>query len=598
LASAENYLVMGGDTDDDSVMDLRYILVARSNLKEIQIQLEKLSTEQVRISVLCHNVDLADLDQLDDNLNEILTDLDPHQSNKSIENITTTKIIFVNNAGSLGHLGPCTTSPSLQDMRQTMDLNVTSCLWASVKVAQHIKSIKQQHQQHPIDAVLVNISSLVAISDDFLTMGIYSAGKGARDKYHTILAKEEAAQAAANASSDSTIKTLNYAPGPLETEMTQQLRNATTLDANVQKNFDKQLLDANDSAMKLIRLLDRNDFPSGAHIDYYELPENPPRRPCGCDTFVAFPPATPPGTVVFGKNSDRPTGEGQSIRRYPRSSHPPGAKVKCTYIEIDQVETTHAVLLSQIDWMFGAEMGANERGVVIGNEAIWTRDESSSEPTSLLGMDLVRLGLERGDTARFALDVITSLLEKHGQGGACAEDDPSFCYHNSYLIVDQNEAWVLETSHRHWVAQRITEGVRNISNCMSIRTNFDLCSESIQEYAIKQKYWRESDGPFDFAQAFSTCGNAEAEMSDPRFCGGRRLLEMHSKRGTMSKEAMIDLLRDHKSGICMHGGGFETTSAWVSVFPAGSSENAAAVRHFVTGGPHPCKRDFKEENVV
>ena len=39
--------------------------------------------------------------------------------------------------------------------------------------------------------------------------------------------------------------------------------------------------------------------------------------PLGCDTFVALPPATPPGTVVFGKNSDRPCGEGQSVQRYP-----------------------------------------------------------------------------------------------------------------------------------------------------------------------------------------------------------------------------------------------------------------------------------------
>ena len=67
--------------------------------------------------------------------------------------------------------------------------------------------------------------------------------------------------------------------------------------------------------------------------------------------------------------------------------------------------------------MWGCENGANERGVVIGNEAVSTKvpnetDGTSSAPASLLlGMDLVRLGLERSDTSQEACNVITFLLE-------------------------------------------------------------------------------------------------------------------------------------------------------------------------------------------
>jgi secernin len=336
---------------------------------------------------------------------------------------------------------------------------------------------------------------------------------------------------------------------------------------------------------------------------------------CGCDTFVAFPPATQSGMIIFGKNSDRPAGEEQTIRRYPRTTYydpssPPRTieKVKCTYISIDQVPTTNAVLLSQIDWMFGAEMGANEYGVVIGNEAIWTKDDCSSEPRYLLGMDLVRLGLERGNSAKEALDVITTLLGKHGQGGGCAEDDPSFTYHNSFLIVDPKEAYVLETSGRHWVAERVTEGVRNISNCLSIQSNYDFCSDGLLEYAIKNGYWKKDDNTekINFASAFSTSGSASVEMADARFCGGRHLLEKHSNKGSMNKDAMIAILRDHSSGICMHGG-FETTSSWVSELYMTYKENGqnndtdnkkVQARHWVTGGPYPCARKFEEESVL
>lgn len=63
--------------------------------------------------------------------------------------------------------------------------------------------------------------------------------------------------------------------------------------------------------------------------------------------------------------------------------------LQCTYIQIPQVEQTHAIVLSKPAWMWGAEMGANDQGVCIGNEAIWTR-EPVTPGEALLGMDLVR----------------------------------------------------------------------------------------------------------------------------------------------------------------------------------------------------------------
>lgn len=66
-----------------------------------------------------------------------------------------------------------------------------------------------------------------------------------------------------------------------------------------------------------------------------------------------------------------------------------------------------------------------------------------------------RLGLERADTAERAVEVMAELLEKHGQGGSCLEDNCSFTYHNSFLISDRKEAWLLETSGRMWAAERV-----------------------------------------------------------------------------------------------------------------------------------------------
>ena len=79
--------------------------------------------------------------------------------------------------------------------------------------------------------------------------------------------------------------------------------------------------------------------------------------------------------------------------------------------------------------MWGAEMGANEHGVVIGNEAIFAKAKPAK--TGLTGMDLLRLALERSASADEALETITSLLGTHGQGGSGGYGHP-FYYHNSY----------------------------------------------------------------------------------------------------------------------------------------------------------------------
>ena len=245
--------------------NLRIVLVARSENGLIATKEECLKiTTTKNISITYHTIDLQNLDELDSNLDVFLQDLQIENCNHAI---------LVNNAGTIGHLGPCRASPSLKEMRENVDLNITSSLWMSTRFARYVKGFEGT------TSTIVNISSLCAIAN-FPTFGIYSAGKAARDKYHTLIAKEEGGSSNGDKSDNDNnkeamkpnLRTLNYAPGPLETEMVSEIRAASALDETLKPAFKGKQLDPVDSATKVIKLLISGNFESGAHIDYYDLP--------------------------------------------------------------------------------------------------------------------------------------------------------------------------------------------------------------------------------------------------------------------------------------------------------------------------------------
>jgi len=221
-----------------------------------------------------------------------------------------------------------------------------------------------------------------------------------------------------------------------------------------------------------------------------------------CDTWVAMRDATADHSVILVKNSDRPPMEAQPLVQVPHQKHDAGEMVKCTYIEIPQVAETYEHIGSKIWWSFGYEHGMNEYGVAIGNEAVWSK-EPVQWGDGLLGMDLVRLGLERGKTAYEAMHVMIDLLVKYGQSGDCerAGEWGKANYHNSFIIADPQQAWVLETAGRYWVAKTIKNGVYSISNIYSIERDWDEAHPKLVQHAIEMG-WTKSAKDFNFARDY------------------------------------------------------------------------------------------------
>jgi len=287
----------------------------------------------------------------------------------------------------------------------------------------------------------------------------------------------------------------------------------------------------------------------------------------GCDVVVAQVGTAARPRTIFAKNSDRPGRECQPLCDVARRAHEPGATVRCQYVEIPQARETLAVLGSRPWWLWGFEHGVNEAGVAIGNTALFTRDAVAD--TGLLGMDLVRLALERARDAAAAKRVLTELLAAHGQGGSAAVDWDRR-YHNSFLIADGREAWVVETSARHWVAKRVRR-VAAISNLAAIGDDWDECSDGIDAHARERGWWTAPRGAkLDFRAAFE----------DPALCAPARGRYDRSCRYLDTTEpvtvtATMRHLRDHISTTTVphpNGGGRPS----VCVHPGESPSATAA----------------------
>ncbi|MDF2675030.1 MAG: dipeptidase [Clostridiales bacterium] len=307
-----------------------------------------------------------------------------------------------------------------------------------------------------------------------------------------------------------------------------------------------------------------------------------------CDTIVSFDRVNK--RSFFGKNSDREPGELQFvyISSNPREefASQPYFEEKKEYIEhsfktltniFDRFDNGYKAILSRPVWMWGAEMGVNEYGLSIGNEAVFSKEKLQRD--GLLGMDMLRLALHNNKSAEEAVDFIINLIAEVGQGGDGGYKS-SLKYHNSFLIKDFDNAYVLETSGKHWAYKKVDK-CASISNAYSIRDDFDK-SDSDASYNFKQQY---QDKLFSFFSKGDTRQRASSS----------NLLKSSS-----SLKDIKDILRFHHKGSippvkgmksnCLHTGSLiksETTSSMIVDYIGDK------FIVWFTDGPHPCVSIYK-----
>eukprot|EP00127_Corallochytrium_limacisporum_P003068 Clim_evm24s145 gene=Clim_evmTU24s145 len=170
-----------------------------------------------------------------------------------------------NFASSVGDLSKSIDEYDLEMIRGYLDLNFSSFAFLTKLFVQQFRSRVAKEMQ------VVNLSSMCAVAE-FPGWGLFCAIKAGRDMLIRVLSRE-IEEYKKETGCKASLKTLNYAPGPLDSTIQFEVRARLKYDAlrnqYEQMHAEGKLIKCLTSADRLLKLMD-TDYDSGSHVDFYD----------------------------------------------------------------------------------------------------------------------------------------------------------------------------------------------------------------------------------------------------------------------------------------------------------------------------------------
>jgi len=160
--------------------------------------------------------------------------------------------ILVHNSGSIGYNDRRLLDfENLEELQSYFNANLNSVILLTTAFMKECNLLAEK--------LIINISSGAAVKP-CAGIGIYSVGKAARKMYCEVLAAENEG-----------IKVLNYSPGPLKTDMLEEVVSSKLPEVQPLAQFlTTNGITVEKSASKLMTILERNDFVSGSTVHCME----------------------------------------------------------------------------------------------------------------------------------------------------------------------------------------------------------------------------------------------------------------------------------------------------------------------------------------
>ena len=231
-----------------------------------------------------------------------------------------------------------------------------------------------------------------------------------------------------------------------------------------------------------------------------------------CTCLIAGRNASITGKTLLAANDDW-DGVPGVLAHVPCRKHGPGE----TYIltggrEIPQLPETWGYVYTACSYVIGTldkawAGGLNDRGVAAaGCGASAFRDIPAADAW-LEPDDVLRLILERAESARHGVLLIGELIARYGIRPSAMEGCESMAV---IALADRDEGWFLELAPGdHWIAVRVPDDEAAVRvNAFAVHdadlTDHEnvLCSPGLAEYARARGWWDGDERRFDFADAY------------------------------------------------------------------------------------------------
>lgn len=234
-----------------------------------------------------------------------------------------------------------------------------------------------------------------------------------------------------------------------------------------------------------------------------------------CTNFIVGKKASADGSVICSYNADD-YGMFIGLCHFPAGTHAKGEMRKIVdwdtkeyHGEIPEAPVTYNVIGN-----------INEYQVSIGETTYGGREEMVDSTGIMDYGSLIYVALQRSKTAREAIRIMTSLVEKYGYN---SEGE-------TFTICDPNEAWIMEMMGKGpgskgavWVAVRIPDDAicahanqSRIRKFMQYDKNNVLYAKDVVKFARSKGWYTGSDKDFDWQATY-----AKADFSGRRFCEAR-----------------------------------------------------------------------------